>query len=101
MVKRNWLQALCAVVCVLALAGCGGGECDSPADCVDKKGPAPAGKEYTCVDNTCGLKDRPNPEPTCAPACAAGEFVTEPQAARACAGRARPPRGAPRPCSVM
>ncbi|HVG63081.1 MAG TPA: Ig-like domain-containing protein [Hyalangium sp.] len=74
MVKRNWLQALCAVVCVLALAGCGGGECDSPADCVDKKGPAPAGKEYTCVDNTCGLKDRPNPEPTCAPACAAGEF---------------------------
>ncbi len=74
MMKRNWLQALCAAVCVLALAGCGGGECDSPADCVDKKGPAPEGREYQCVENACSLRDRPNPEPTCTPACGAGEF---------------------------
>jgi hypothetical protein len=74
MVKRNWLQALCAVVCVLALAGCGGGECDSAADCLDKKGPAPEGKEYQCVDNTCGLRDKSGTGPQCSPACEADEI---------------------------
>lgn len=74
MLKRNWLQALYAFVCVLALAGCGGSECDSAADCQDKKGPAPEGKEYQCVANTCELRNRPTPEPTCSPACAEGEI---------------------------
>jgi hypothetical protein len=74
MLKGSWVQALCAAVFVLALAGCGGDECESPADCRAEKGNPPAGKEYTCVENTCGLKDSTPTEKTCEPECANGEF---------------------------
>ncbi|MFL5345092.1 MAG: Ig-like domain-containing protein [Hyalangium sp.] len=74
MLMRSWLQALCAFVCILALAGCGD-ECVDQYDCRNKKGPPPAGKEYVCNDkHACELKDTPSPEPTCSPECAGSEF---------------------------
>ncbi|MDY7230236.1 Ig-like domain-containing protein [Hyalangium rubrum] len=72
MLKRSWLQALCAVVCVLALAGCGGDECTSPTDCRNEKGAPPAGKTYACVENKCELRDAPDTEVKCEPECASG-----------------------------
>lgn len=74
MLKRSFIQALCAAVCVVALAGCGGNECDTPADCRAEQGNPPAGKEYTCVENKCGLRDVTVPEVKCTPECAASEF---------------------------
>jgi hypothetical protein len=74
MLKRSWVQALCAAVCVLALAGCGGSECESPADCRAEKGNPPAGKRYTCEENKCGLEDAPPTEVKCEPECGASEF---------------------------
>ncbi|HEX8702873.1 MAG TPA: lamin tail domain-containing protein [Myxococcaceae bacterium] len=73
MLKRSWVQALCAAVCVLALAGCGGSECETPVDCRNELGNPPAGKEYTCVDNKCGTRDLPPVEEDCSPECAANE----------------------------
>jgi len=72
MMKRSWLQALAVTVCALALTACGGNECDNASDC-SKKGSPPAGQEYQCIDNSCELRNKPNPEPTCSPACATGE----------------------------
>ncbi|HYI00602.1 Ig-like domain-containing protein [Hyalangium sp.] len=73
MLMRNWLQALGAFVCVLALTACGD-ECVDQFDCRDEKGPAPAGKEYQCIENTCELRDKPPTEITCSPECAGTEF---------------------------
>jgi len=84
MLKRSWVQALCAAVCVLALAGCGGNECDTPADCRAEQGNPPAGKEYTCVENQCGLRDVTIPEKKCTPECAANEFCDTTGAAGVC-----------------
>jgi len=84
MLKRSWVQALCAAVCLLALAGCGGNECDTPADCRAEQGNPPAGKEYTCVENQCGLRDVTIPEKKCTPECAANEFCDTTGAAAVC-----------------
>ncbi|MBN1209144.1 MAG: Ig-like domain-containing protein [Myxococcaceae bacterium] len=72
MLKRSWLQALMATVCVLALTGCGD-ECVNPSDC-NEKGAPPAGKEYACIENTCELRDKGPDGATCSPECAGGEF---------------------------
>ncbi|WP_224369117.1 Ig-like domain-containing protein [Hyalangium versicolor] len=75
MVMRNWVQALCAAVCVLALAGCGD-ECVDKFDCQSDKGNPPEGKQWICnADNKCEAQSEPIPEePKCTPTCAAGEF---------------------------
>lgn len=73
MLKRSWLQALCAAVCVLAVSGCGGDECTTAAECPNEKGPPPAGKQYACVLNKCELRDI-TPQADCTPECASGEF---------------------------
>jgi hypothetical protein len=72
MLKRSWLQALAITVCALALTACGGNECENASDC-SKKGPAPEGREYQCIANTCELRAKPTPAPTCSPECATGE----------------------------
>jgi hypothetical protein len=73
MMKRSWLQALCAALSILALAGCGGDECSNPADCVSEKGAPPAGKQYACIANKCELQNKPPTEVVCSPECGAGE----------------------------
>jgi hypothetical protein len=73
MLKRSWLQALCAAVCVVVLTGCGE-ECVDQYDCRNKQGPPPEGKEYQCVRNQCELVDEVPGEVTCSPECAGSEF---------------------------
>jgi hypothetical protein len=84
MLNRSWVQVLCAAVCAVALAGCGGSECESPADCRADKGNPPAGKEYTCVENKCGLRDVTVPEKKCDPECATAEFCDTSGATAVC-----------------
>lgn len=62
MTMRNWLPALCAAVLTLG-TGCGK-ECVDTFDCVNDKGPAPEGQFYVCAENTCELRDIPEPAPT-------------------------------------
>src|SRR5262245_40437797 len=73
MLMRSWLQALCAAVCVLALAGCGD-ECVDKFDCRSKKGTPPEGKQWACTDDhKCEAQDKPAPV-GCSPECATDDF---------------------------